>query len=193
MTDLDLFTRLAATHKPDCMLSLEGPLPEPVPDPESMARTLGSDAVALYAQACKPIYEDLRRVIGQLAGLLILARLTARTEMADLPELQQCRARWDDATQRLAALQAPTGLQAHKVQLGNAHSFSGLVLNGIGALRPSGDKVPQLDLMSVQIKRAYAHLDVASSTKAGLQMVDFTHACCACAQPTHGPNAKNQA
>jgi hypothetical protein len=65
MTALDLFTRLAATHKPDCMLSLDGPLPEAVPDPDELARTLGSDAVARYATACRPIYEDLRRVIGQ--------------------------------------------------------------------------------------------------------------------------------
>ena len=182
MTTLDLFTRLAATHKPDCMLSLQGPLPQAVPDPETLARTLGSDAVALYARACKPVYEDLRRVIGQLAGLLILARLTARTEMADLPEMQQCRARWRDAEQRLAALEPPIGLPAHKAQLVSAHAFSGQMMQGFSALRPSGDTTPQLDLMSVQIKRAYAHLDAASSTKAGLQMVDFTHACCACAR-----------
>jgi hypothetical protein len=35
--------------------------------------------------------------------------------------------------------------------------------------------------MTVQIKRAYAHLEAASAPRAGLQMVDFTHACCACA------------
>ncbi|MGV8987280.1 MAG: hypothetical protein ACOH2H_13475 [Cypionkella sp.] len=181
MTAVDLFTRLAATHKPDCMLSLEGPLPELVPNPEELARTLGTDAVAHYAAACRPIYEDLRRVIGQLAGLLILARLTARTEMADLPEMTQCRARWQDAAQRLGTLSPPTGLQRHKAQLDSAHAFSGLVMKAFSDLRPTGDTTPQLDLMSVQIKRAYAHLDTASSTKAGLQMVDFSHACCACA------------
>jgi hypothetical protein len=181
MTALDLFTRLAATHKPDCMLSLDGPLPEAVPDPDELARTLGSDAVARYATACRPIYEDLRRVIGQLAGLLILARLTTRTEMADLPEMAQCRARWNDAAGRLGLLQAPTGLQRHKAQLEGAHGFSGQVMAGFASLRPASDMTAQLDLMSVQIKRAYAHLDAASAPKAGLQMVDFTHACCACA------------
>lgn len=181
MTALDLFTRLAATHKPDCMLSLEGPLPEAVLDPDKMARTLGSGAVARYATACRPIYEDLRRVIGQMAGLLILARLTRRTEMADLPQLVQCRARWNDAAGRLGLLQPPSGLQLHKAQLAAAHAFSGQVMAGFSALRPAQDMTTQLDLMSVQIKRAYAHLDAASAPKAGLQMVDFTHACCACA------------
>jgi hypothetical protein len=178
----DLFTRLAATHKPDCILSLDGPTPEAVPNPDEMARTLGSDAVAAYASACRPVYEDLRRVIGQLAGLLILARLTARTEMADLPEMVLCRARWQDAAERLGLLRAPSGLEGHKAQLDSAHAFSGLVMGTFSDLRRGIDTTPQLDLMSVQIKRAYAHLDAASSTKAGLQMVDFSHACCACAR-----------
>ncbi|MBC7736151.1 MAG: hypothetical protein H7245_02755 [Candidatus Saccharibacteria bacterium] len=182
MTATDLFTRLAATHKPDCMLSLEGPPPETVPNPDELARTLGSDTVARYASACRPIYEDLRRVIGQLAGLLILARLTNKTELADLPEMTQCRARWQDAATRLSALSPPSGLLRHKSQLDSAHVFSGLVMETFSHLRRNTDTTPQLDLMSVQIKRAYAHLDAASSTKAGLQMVDFSHACCACAQ-----------
>jgi hypothetical protein len=177
----DLFTRLAATHKPDCMLSLEGPLPEATPNPDELARTLGSDAAAAYASACRPIYEDLRRVIGQLAGLLILARLTRKAGMADLPEMAQCSARWQNAAHRLGLLQAPSGLARHKVQLDHAHAFSGLVMRTFYDLRRGADAAPQLDLMSVQIKRAYAHLDAASSTKAGLQMVDFSHACCACA------------
>lgn len=181
MTETDLFTRLAATHKPDCMLSLDGPLPEPVPSPDELARTLGSDAVALYAQACRPVYEDLRRVIGQLSGMLILARLTRKIEIADLPEMAQCRARWHEAGMRLGALVPPSGLQQHKTQLDSAHVFSGLVISGVLGLRRGPDIEPQLDLMSVQIKRAYAHLEAATAPKAGLQMVDFSHACCACA------------
>ncbi len=73
MSATDLFWRLSESHKPDCPMSLEGLEPEAVPEPEELALVLGSDAVAHYAKACRPIYEDLRRIIGQLAGLLILA------------------------------------------------------------------------------------------------------------------------
>lgn len=180
MSETDLFTRLAATHKPDCPLSLDGPLPEAVANPDELGRALGSDAVAVYAAACRPVYEDLRRVIGQLSGLLILARLTTRTEMVDLPEMVQCRARWDEAGQKLGALTAPPGLQRHKTQLDSAHAFSGLVITAFADLRRGMDMTAQLDRMTVRIKRAYAHLEAASAPKAGLQMVDFTHACCAC-------------
>lgn len=181
MSAMDLFTRLAESHKPDCMLSLEGPAPEAVPDPEVMASVLGSDAAGLYAAACRPVYEDLRRIIGQLAGLLILARLTARPEVTGLAEMERCRARWSDAGHRLRALAAPAGLSRHKAQLESAHAFSGDVMRAFSDLRPAADPTARLDHMSLLIKRAYAHLDAASSQRARLQMVDFSHACCSCA------------
>lgn len=181
MSETDLFTRLAATHRPDCALSFDGPVPGAVPDPDEMARTLRSDAVTRYAGACRPIYEDLRRVIGQISGLLILARLTSRTLMADLDETKQCRERWRSAADRLGALDAPPGLSAHRLQLISAHRFSGETLEEFDALRSGTDNTERLDRMGLRIKRAYAHLEAASSTKAGLQMVDFTHACCSCA------------
>ena len=181
MSTMDLFTRLAESHKPDCILSLEGPAPEAVPDPEILAGVLGSDAAGRYAAACRPVYEDLRRIIGQLSGLLILARLTARTEVTDLPEIERCRVRWADAQRRLQALSAPVGLSRHKAQLESAHAFSGDVLHAFSDLRPAADLTAPLDRMSLLIKRAYAHLEAAGSQKARLQMVDFSHACCSCA------------
>lgn len=181
MTETDLFTRLAATHKPDCMLSLAGPLPETVPSPDELSRTLGSDAVAAYALACRPVYEDLRRIIGQLSGLLILARLTGKSGIADLPEMVQCRARFQQAAQRLGDLAPPAGLHRHQAQLGSAHAFCGQVMASIQQIRRGTESTAEFDLMTVQIKRAYAHLEAASAPKAGLHMVDFTHACCACA------------
>ncbi|MBP8932173.1 MAG: hypothetical protein KBG46_12955 [Paracoccus sp.] len=176
-----LFTRLAQTHRPDCLLSLDGPPPQPAPDPGELARTLGSDAVAAYASACRPIYEDLRRIIGQCAGLAILARLTSRNEIRDLPELAQCEARWKAAAERLAALPSPGGVAGHRAQLEHAHGFSGLALRTFLEIRGREGLEAALDLAGLQIKRAYAHLEAASAAKAGLQMVDFTHACCACA------------
>jgi hypothetical protein len=184
-TQDELFTRLTATHKPDCLLSLEGPLPETVPDPEVMARALESEAVGLYAVACRPIYEDLRRIIGQLSGLLILARLTARSEALDTVEMKQCQSRWSEAAQRLEALAAPAGLGGHKVQLESAHAFSGLVMRTFSTLHTGKAGEAELDQMSVQIRRAYAHLEAASSARAGLQMVDFSHACCSCGSSRH--------
>jgi len=182
MRTTNLFTRLAQDHKPDCILSLEGPAPEAVPDPEVLARSLGSDAAGLYADACRPVYEDLRRIIGQLAGLLILARLTVHPQVADLVEMDRCRARWNDARERLHTLAVPFGLARHKRQLESAHGFAGEALRALLAPRPTGDVETRFDHTSLLIKRAYAHLQAASSQKARLHMVDFSHACCFCAR-----------
>ena len=91
MTDqTHLFTRLAQSHKPDCVLSLGGPLPETVASPDELAVTLGSDAVARYAAACRPVYEDLRRIIGQISGLVILAQPSFLMELRKSLSYMQC-------------------------------------------------------------------------------------------------------
>lgn len=173
-----LFDRLAHTHKPDCVLSLEGPRPQAVPAPHELAATLGSDAIARYASECRPIYEDLRRVIGQISGLLILAQLTTRRDILDLPELQNCETRLKQARERFSTLSASNGTVQHKAQLEAALSFCVAAMKTFAKIRGRESLDPVIDLTGRQIKRAYVHLQAASSEKAGLAMVDFSQACC---------------
>ncbi|MBB4122578.1 hypothetical protein [Martelella radicis] len=180
MQNVDLFTRLATVHRPDCALFEEGPLPRAAPDPEAIAQALGSSEAAAYAQACRPVFEDLRRVIGQLAGLMILAQMTRSTEVADLSELSACRTRWQNCGERLAALSAPASLTAHLGQLTAAHFFSGRALRTFSLIRSGRDNDDLFDDIARLVRRAYAHLRAVTSEKAGLEMVDLTHACCSC-------------
>lgn len=185
-----LFTRLVQTHKPDCILSLDGPEPEPASSPEELARTLGSDALGRYAAACRPIYEDLRRVIGQLSGLAILARVATHRDLADLPELKRCEERLRSTAERLERLSAPSGSEQHKQQLEAAFSFSRLAMGTFSAFRRTTAAEETLGKAEIAIKRAYAHLRAASTSRAKLEMVDFSNACC-CGK--HGAHAANQA
>ena len=180
-----LFTRIAQTHKPDCAMALEGPLPEFAPSPDELAVTLGSDAVANYAAACRPIYEDLRRIIGQVSGLLILAQLTAQRQLLDLPEYKACEERAISARVRLDALVAVGGTAGHRTQLESALGFATDAISTLAATRP--DTADQsYELAGRQVKRAYAHLRATSAAKAGLEMVDLSHACGCCGQKTAG-------
>lgn len=182
MSDKRLFMRLAAVHKLDCAMVFDGPEPELVLNPEELARTLGSDELGRYAEACKPVYEDLRRIVGQLAGLSILSRLTQSKDVADLKELDNCRERWARTADRLGALSTPTGADRHRRQLDASHHFSGLALRTFSeAVSGSADSDAN-DRLDLLIKRAYAHLAAASVDRAGLQMVDFANACCSCMQ-----------
>jgi len=180
MNDPDLFTRLSTVHRPDCALFAAGPLPRAAPDPDAMAGTLGSAGAAAYAGACRPVFEDLRRIVGQLAGLMILAQLTRSADVADLKELGACRERWNTCRDRLGALEAPAPLAAHLEQIAAAHGFSGRALGLFDRLSPAGDNEAVFDDIARHVHRAHAHLRAATSAKAGLEMTDLTHACCSC-------------
>ncbi|WP_421698150.1 hypothetical protein [Ancylobacter sp.] len=175
-----LFDRLTSVHRPDCALFADGPLPMPVAGPDDLAPLLGSDQAARYADACHPVFEDLRRVVGQLAGLMILAQLTDSSEVAGLGELASCRQRFAEAGERIRLLAAPGALEPHREQLVAAHAFSGLALGTFSELRPRGDNEAAFDKISRHVRRAYAHLSAATAEKAGLAMVDLSHACCSC-------------
>lgn len=177
----DLFQRLAHVHRPDCAL-LQHPAEEAVEAPaeEALLEALDSEAAAAYALACRSIYEDLRRIIGQLAGLLILGRLTRRVDFLDFEHVETCRARWREAAERLAVLRAPGGLAAHKGRIAASHELCGCILKGLPTLTAQADSDRAFDRMGEQIAQAYRHLSAASSDKAGLSMVDFSHACCTC-------------
>jgi hypothetical protein len=139
---------------------------------------LGTDAAAEYASACQPIYENLRRVIGQVAGLLILARLTDCKDVLATPELAACEGRWNEASQQLGRLVAPGALSSHREQLAAAHEYAGLALRTFLQLEQKVWDEHVIDAASGQIKRAYMHLSGASSDRVGLQMVDLSQACC---------------
>lgn len=176
----NLFSRLSTVHKPDCAIFGDGPLPEPAPNPDEIARMLGSDDAALYAEQCRPVYEDLRRVVGQLAGLMILNQLTSSSDVADLKELDNCVERCKSAEDRLNALKVPSPLTGHFEQLKATHYFSCLAMETFSLLSVNGDNEEHFDTIARHVRRAYAHLRGATAEDVGLEMVDLSQSCCSC-------------
>lgn len=130
----DLFQRLTVVHRPDCT-ALSQPAPTAaaaaLPDEDEVARILGSDAAGRYGVEARAVYEDLRRLIGQRAGLLILARLTARRDTGELPEIAACRERLAFAQTALARLSAPGPLAAHHAMLDETTAQCAAILSGL--------------------------------------------------------------
>ena len=176
------FNRIVGIHKPDCeMLMRCDPVEEtPLPGEAELVSALGSEQTAEYAMACRGIYEDLRRVIGQLAGLMILARVTRKIEFVELEQVDNCTKRWTDAGARIGALKAPGPVARHKKQIEAAHDFCGRVLRTFPQLSSRTDLDATFDEMGEHLKQAYQKLSRASSHEAGLVMVDFSNACCSC-------------
>lgn len=177
-----LFDRLVTVHRPDCtLLASAGPFAATPAIAESeLARQFGSDAAAAYAVKARVIFEDLRRIVGQLAGFLILARLTRRQEILDLPELELAAERWQRSAAALSELSAPAPLSEHKKRLEAAIRCCGDVLREIEDLARPNRSDQALDRAGDRIKDAYRALQSTASDKAGLVMVDFSNACCNC-------------
>ena len=77
----DMLDRAALVHRWDCPAVAEPALPEP-----DVAEI---DAAA--AAALRRPYDGLRRLIGQAAGLLVLAQASQRREIVDLPAVAVAR------------------------------------------------------------------------------------------------------
>lgn len=175
------FDRIVGVHRPDCALFRCAPVEEmTAPGEAELVATLGSEQTAEYALACRGIYEDLRRVIGQLAGLMILARTSRSARFVELEQVDQCRKRWDEAAAKLGTLEAHGPRIRHKELLEAAHDFCGHVLRTFPSLHSGADLDRMFDEIGERLKQAYGCLSRASSHEAGLVMVDFSHACCSC-------------
>ena len=97
----DMLDRAALVHRWDCPAVAEPALPEP-------------DVAEIDAAAAATLrrpYDALRRLIGQAAGLLVLAQASQRREIVDLPAVAVAREQWREVTATLADLSAPRGCE----------------------------------------------------------------------------------
>jgi hypothetical protein len=178
------FERAVTVHRYDCELVAAPPSDAEGGETRQAIENdpAGDEAVVRYVVAARPVYDGLRRLIGQIAGLLVLAEAGGRRDVLDLPDIPAARERWAEVEQRLAALQAPSGLEGHLDRLATAHATLGEVLDDFGLARLQRDWRQHLDRAGDRIKHAYAWLQAASEPRAGMTPVDFNHACCSCAQ-----------
>ncbi|MBZ9987398.1 hypothetical protein LB572_09840 [Mesorhizobium sp. BH1-1-5] len=178
------FERAVTIHRYDCELIAAPPSDAESGETKQAIENdpAANEAVVRYVVAARPIYDGLRRLIGQVAGLLVLAEAGGRRDVLDLPDIPAARERWAEVEQRLGALQAPGGLEGHLARLETAHATLGEVLDDFGLARLRRDWQQHLDRAGDRIKHAYAWLQAASEPRAAMTPVDFNHACCSCAQ-----------
>lgn len=189
------FERAVTVHRYDCEAVANaggGPTAEQnVPDDGWPARSVPDEAIIRYTVAARPLYDGMRRLIGQVAGLLVLVQAGGRRDVLDLPDLVIARERWRELRETLRDLGMPRGVERHFGYLERAHAAIGEVLDGFDAARRERDWQRRLDEAAERIKSAHASLQAASEPRAGMTMVDFNHACCSCAQRWHQQGGSN--
>lgn len=172
-----LFDRLVTVHRADCTALANAPAPGAMGDPVSIP----DSAVADYGLIARPIYEDLRRVVGQIAGLLILARLTKRSDVLEIAEFAACRERCAHARDLLGALEEKSAGNRHWIALSTCQILCEMILRAFPDWKKGFDRDAEFDLMQERLEAAYKALSASSSAGGGMTMVDFGYACCSCA------------
>jgi hypothetical protein len=169
----DMLDRAALVHRWDCPAVAANPA-HPEPDIAEV------DAAA--AAALRRPYDALRRLIGQAAGLLVLAQASRRREIVDLPAVAVAREQWREVTSTLADLNAPHGCERQVENLIRAARLVGACLDALEA--SAAQKTVDVSLALERIAAAYRLVQDSSSDKLGMTMVDFRQSCCNCAPLT---------
>jgi hypothetical protein len=168
----DMLDRAALVHRWDCPAIAEPALPEPV--------VAEIDAAA--AAALRRPYDALRRLIGQAAGLLVLAQASQRREIVDLPAVAVAREQWREVTTTLADLTPPRGYERQVENLIRAARLVGECLDSLEA--SANQKAVDISLALERITAAYRLVQLCSIDRLGMTMVDFRQSCCNCAPMT---------
>jgi hypothetical protein len=180
----DLFLRAVTIHRSDCtaVAAAMAPAFEAVAtDEPPRAECMSDEQVAAYRAGAAQVFDAGRRLVGQLAGLLILVRLSRSREVLDLPDLPLARERLAAAKEALGGLAAPAGLGRHRNALAATLDRLDLCLSEFSRFGEAGGGGAALDRASDAVAAAHRALVSASDVDAGLTMVDFRQACCCCA------------
>jgi hypothetical protein len=137
------------------------------------------DQTAAYVIDSRKHFEDLRQVIAQLAGLLVLAAAGANDAAPDHPLLATAEQLFDDAVD---------GIRHARVSVRARQHHHGL-LAAIAAVRQALDAAHtqlgrqsahvDLDPILTPLRAGYAHLQRAADALPGFDMIAFDRGCCA--------------
>jgi hypothetical protein len=128
------------------------------------------DATAAYILETSKCFEDLRRVAAQIAGVLVLAAAGGKSATPDHPMLDAAAELHRGASDRLRSIRPTPRSRAHHHCLMQAADALTIAL--LAAKRM------EVDPILLPVRTAYAHLQRASDTLPGFEMVAFAQGCC---------------
>jgi hypothetical protein len=126
------------------------------------------DQTAVYILSTRTAFEDLRQVVSQLAGVLVLA---ASKGKSDPPNLEPTRRLRQQAEDVLRDSPLTTRAAAHHGHLVQAAEQLGI------ALQRAGVRLDVDEILS-PLRSGYDALQRASRSLPGFEMVAFEQGCC---------------
>src|SRR5262245_15960753 len=132
------------------------------------------DRTVAYVVSAQPVFDDLRQVAAQLAGLLVLAATGSKDSAPDHPMV---------SASKLVLAKAADGVNSVAVPAGDPSRLHHRELIAAAAAleeaMASADAWPiDVDAVLRPLRNAYAHLQRAAGALPGFQIVSFEQACC---------------
>ena len=129
------------------------------------------DGTAAYIIDVHPLFEDLRQVSAQLAGLMVLASAGSKSATTDHPLLKSAIELHRGAVDALRNARPTARASFHHQCLIQAALALSQAL--------AAAKEPEIDPVLTPLKAAGEHLQRAANQLPGFEMVDFKQGCCA--------------
>jgi hypothetical protein len=129
------------------------------------------DATATYILETRKCFEDLRQVAAQIAGVLVLAAAGGKSATPDHPMLAAAAELHRTAFDELRRIRPTERARQHHHCLTQAADDLAVALAASHRI--------EVDPILLPVRAAYAHLQRASDTLPGFEMVAFGQGCCA--------------
>ncbi len=138
------------------------------------------DRTTAYVIAAQPVFEDLRQVAAQLAGMLVLFATGAKTAAPDHPMLTTASQLFAQTSDTVARVQPPAhdSARRHHDALLRASTSLGDALAATRTELGKPGVAADLDAPLVPLRHAYECLQQAAASLPGFQMVSFDQGCC---------------
>jgi len=136
------------------------------------------DRTVAYVLDSQPIFEDLKQVAAQLAGLLVLHATGSSTAAPDHPMLTTASRQLEHSADAVARLRTSVTGRARQHHDDLRHAASALRDALAATKRELAKPAADLDAPLAPLREAYARLQDAASALPGFQMVSFEQACC---------------
>jgi len=136
------------------------------------------DRTVAYVLESQPLFEDLRQVAAQVAGLLVLAATGSREASPDHPMLEAAERLFAQTADDIAHARPSDRARLHADSLREAARAIGEALTATRPLLAAANRA-DFDAVLVPLRDGYSHLQRAAGALPGFRMVAFEQGCCA--------------
>jgi hypothetical protein len=138
------------------------------------------DATVAYVMAAHAHFEGLKQAAGQLGGLLVLAAAGSKSITQEHAMLESARMAHAEAADGIAGLPVAARARHHHHHLREAALALGAALDQARqSLHGFAAGSRDVEAALRPLKLGHRHLDGASRSLPGFEMVNFQQACCA--------------